>query len=189
MSFTNIRQLKSARLAIFMLTALCLSTSATLPQESSSSTVDLPAAPSSTPTARLSGAVQKNAGLRINRAESNRLTPDRPYLLMDAAQFAQPPILPQPAPLTGNAAQMAGEAREKAPTAKAKYIWQLSRDGGYYDATGQISVVVPGDQLYKYGGTFQDGKPVPTTPVVTNFANHAYRFPYVIKKNSPQPGR
>lgn len=61
------------------------------------------------------------------------------------------------------------------------YIWEQSAVGGYYDATGQNKQIIMGDQLYLYGGTFADGTPVPTTPVVCNFAGHVY-MPYVVKR-------
>lgn len=51
-------------------------------------------------------------------------------------------------------------------------VWQQSHAGGYYDATGRIGVVVPGSELWRYGGTFGDGRPVPNGPVQTNFAGH-----------------
>ncbi|MBX9694259.1 MAG: hypothetical protein K2Z81_17880, partial [Cyanobacteria bacterium] len=44
--------------------------------------------------------------------------------------------------------------------------WMISKDGGYFDGTGQIKVLVPGNELYKYGGTLQDGRPVPNSPNV-----------------------
>lgn len=124
---------------------------------------------------KLFGSVQRNSGLRIDREKRQELLPDSRYQ-MDASQFEQPPLLPQvKEPLAG--------AVEAAPAPKkSSYVWNLSNMGGYYECTGQIKVVVPGDQLYKYGGKFIDGTDVPTTPVTTNFAGHVYRFPYVIKR-------
>lgn len=63
---------------------------------------------------------------------------------------------------------------------KGTYIWGQSALGGYYDATGQIKEVVRGDELYKYGGAFQDGVAVPNFPVTCNFKGHTYR-PFIRK--------
>jgi len=38
-----------------------------------------------------------------------------------------------------------------------------SRDGGYYDATGEVKATVKGNELYKYGGTMSNGRAAPTT--------------------------
>ena len=65
--------------------------------------------------------------------------------------------------------------------ARGTYIWGQSAAGGYYDCSGKMSGTVMGDQLYKLGGTFVDGTPVPTTPVVCNFRGHVYK-PYVVKR-------
>ena len=55
------------------------------------------------------------------------------------------------------------------PQTNKPHIWQVSKLGGYYDASGQIEGTVPGDQLYKYGGFMGDGvTPVPQTPVGTD---------------------
>lgn len=62
-----------------------------------------------------------------------------------------------------------------------KHLWGQSDAGGYYDATGQMSGTVMGDELYKYGGTFTDGTPVPAYPAVCNFKGHVYK-PYVRKQ-------
>lgn len=122
----------------------------------------------------LAGSVQMNR-IRLPRRYATPPAPNVDYYNMN----------PQEAVVNIN--DYAGSVMTTAPLPPppkiSNYIWGLSRDGGYYDATGQVKIVVPGDQLYKYGGTFMDGTSVPTTPVVTNFANHAYRFPYVIRKN------
>ncbi|MBY0358701.1 MAG: hypothetical protein K2W82_11915 [Candidatus Obscuribacterales bacterium] len=123
----------------------------------------------------LSGSVQMNR-IRLNRRYATPPAPNPDYYNMN------------PHEAVVNVNDYAGSVMTAAPAPPpppkiSNYIWGLSRDGGYYDATGQIKIVVPGDQLYKYGGTFMDGTAVPVTPVVTNFANHAYRFPYVIRKN------
>ncbi len=53
--------------------------------------------------------------------------------------------------------------------------WMISKDGGYFDGTGQIKFLVPGNELYKYGGTLQDGRPVPNTPnVQMNASGHIF---------------
>lgn len=45
--------------------------------------------------------------------------------------------------------------------------WSVNKEGGYEDITGQVSGTVPGNELYKYGGTMKrDGRAVPTTPHV-----------------------
>lgn len=124
---------------------------------------------------RLSG------GVRLNNMRIQRAAPLPAY----GSEFARPDNF-QSAVSTQD--YMGGVSISPPPQQpqppKGKYIWGLSRDGGYYDASGQIKTVIPGDQLYKYGGTFMDGQSVPTSPVVTNFAGHAYRFPYVIRKGN-----
>lgn len=126
----------------------------------------------STPVKPLTGVIQRNTGLRIDRTKPNDYKP------LDGAAFAQPPVTSPP--IAGATQQLAGEAAKEAPK-KGKHIWHQSLAGGYYDATGAIPGVIPGDELYKYGGVFQDGLPVPTTPVAMNFAKHCYRFPFVPK--------
>lgn len=66
------------------------------------------------------------------------------------------------------------------PKKRGTMVWGQSLAGGYYDSTGQVKEVVRGDELYKYGGTFQDGVAVPEYPVTCNFAGHTYR-PFVRK--------
>ncbi len=52
-------------------------------------------------------------------------------------------------------------------------VWHASKDGGYYDSTGQITFLVDGQKLYLYGGFLGDGRPVPNTPnVPTNMLGH-----------------
>lgn len=128
---------------------------------------------------KLFGSVERNSGLRIDR--SQRLVPQNGYQ-MDPTDFSQPPMQPAMQPA---AQPLEAAAQKEATPKKPTYVWNLSLAGGYYECTGQIKVVVPGDQLYKYGGTFIDGTAVPDAPAVTNFAGHVYRFPYVLKK---QPG-
>ena len=53
-------------------------------------------------------------------------------------------------------------------------VWQQSAAGGYYDATGQVGHIVHGSELWRFGGTFGDGRPVPNGPAATNFAGHVY---------------
>jgi len=51
--------------------------------------------------------------------------------------------------------------------------WSIRREGGYYDGTGQVQGNVPGNELYRYGGTMSDGRPAPTTPNVhVNTSGH-----------------
>lgn len=76
-----------------------------------------------------------------------------------------PPVVPIPTP----------------QPVKSTCVWGQSAAGGYYDCSGKTPGTVMGDQLYKYGGTFVDGTPVPTTPVVCNFRGHVYK-PYVVKR-------
>lgn len=63
-----------------------------------------------------------------------------------------------------------------------KHLWGQSDAGGYYDATGQMTGTIMGDELYKFGGTFTDGTPVPAYPAVCNFKGHVYK-PYVRKQS------
>ncbi len=67
----------------------------------------------------------------------------------------------------------AQSATPPAPPARSPYIWQMSRDGGYYDASGQIKGTVPGSELWRYGGVMGDEvTPVPQGPVRMNSAGH-----------------
>lgn len=95
--------------------------------------------------------------------------------------FQQNPTLPT---MSGQVSSQSGlvDLSKDFAIKKAPYIWGLSRDGGYYDATGQIKTVIKGEDIYKYGGTFIDGTAVPSAPVITNFAKHAYRNPYYYLK-------
>lgn len=53
-------------------------------------------------------------------------------------------------------------------------VWGQSLAGGYYDSTGQIPGVIHGSELWRFGGKFTDGRPVPSGPVPTNAAGHVY---------------
>ena len=58
---------------------------------------------------------------------------------------------------------------------EAPYIWVQASVGGYYDASHTTPNVVTADQLYRYGGKFADGTPVPTEPIASlNSMGHAY---------------
>lgn len=101
------------------------------------------------------------------------------YGQMPAPQYGQIPApQPQAVPYAGNASTFASSAVTRK---RGNYIWQQSAVNGYYDATGQVKDLVPGDQLYLYGGKFADGTEVPFTPVVCNFKAHVY-FPFVVKR-------
>ena len=102
--------------------------------------------------------------------EKNRVTIPKVPTLVESADYATsiaPPPPPPPPP----------------KKAKGNYIWGQSAMGGYYDGTGQIKVVVPGDELYKYGGKFMDGVEVPDYPVTVNFRQHTYR-PFIMKRSA-----
>jgi hypothetical protein len=67
--------------------------------------------------------------------------------------------------------QMPQSARGSAP-----YVWSQSMQGGYHDASGNISQNVNANKLYLYGGKFSDGTPVPPTPIPNqNAFGHAYK--------------
>ena len=55
--------------------------------------------------------------------------------------------------------------------------WVMSKDGGYYDSTGQISGTVRGDQLFRFGGVMQNGSPAPSSPdVLMNAFGHIIAY-------------
>lgn len=188
MLFNSLRHDRLHRSSCLVIAAICITVPACQAQQGSAQN-DMDAAFSASPvtTSRasstavkpLTGTIQRNAGLRINRSNATK-APIQDYQPLDGAAFAQPPpILP--------AAPLAAAAAKAAEAPKRKHLWHQSRDGGYYDATGAIGFLVPGDELYKYGGVFEDGLPVPTTPVAMNFAKHCYRFPFVVKR-APMSG-
>ncbi len=51
---------------------------------------------------------------------------------------------------------------------KHEPVWQVSRLGGYYDATGGIAGTVAESDLHLYGGRFADGRPVNGEPKLRN---------------------
>jgi hypothetical protein len=56
----------------------------------------------------------------------------------------------------------------------APYIW-VQGVVGYYDASHTTPAIVTADQLYRYGGKFADGTPVPSAPIASlNSTGHAY---------------
>jgi hypothetical protein len=57
----------------------------------------------------------------------------------------------------------------------APYIWCQSGEGGYYDSTGNAKQRVWANELYRFGGRFQDGTPVPAQPI-TNFNSMGHAF-------------
>ena len=62
-----------------------------------------------------------------------------------------------------------------ATVAGAPYIWVQASVGGYYDASHTTPAIVTADQLYRYGGKFADGTPVPNQPIASlNSMGHAY---------------
>lgn len=91
--------------------------------------------------------------------------------------------VPQNGPPTNILNPQVGSVNQNALDTQARgtYVWSQSGAGGYYDATGQTKEVVPGDQLYKWGGKLQDGAVIPPYPVVCNFAKHVYR-PFIRKQ-------
>ena len=104
----------------------------------------------------------------------------------EASDFASAPLQKQtpkaaalPAPLAGQASTISGGVSQTKPQPKEPpYIWWQSLYGGYYDGSGTLSSnnVIPADQLYKYGGKFSDGTPVPRTPISSkNIAGHAFK--------------
>ena len=51
--------------------------------------------------------------------------------------------------------------------------WVIDKSGGYRDSTDQVKGTIPGNELYRYGGTMKDGRAVPTTPNVNvNSSGH-----------------
>ncbi|MBY0550408.1 MAG: hypothetical protein K2W95_24225 [Candidatus Obscuribacterales bacterium] len=188
MLFINLRHERLQCSSSLLVAAICVAVPASQAQQGSGQNemdAAFSAPPITTGSAHsttvkpLTGTIQRNAGLRIERGKAVK-APDQEYQPLDGAAFAQPPpVLP--------AAPLAAAADKSAEAPKRKHLWHQSRDGGYYDATGAIGFLVPGDELYKYGGVFEDGLPVPTTPVAMNFAKHCYRFPFVVKR-MPQSG-
>lgn len=128
------------------------------------------AAPAVSPTSpKLFGTIQKSKVL-----PSDNLQPMEPSSdLVRSNDYATP------APQFTMAPIPAAASTTQKPI--SKYVWGQSAAGGYFDASGQTKELVMGDLLYKYGGTFMDGTPVPTTPVVCNFKGHVYK-PYVVKR-------
>lgn len=54
-------------------------------------------------------------------------------------------------------------------------VWYPSREGGYYDGTGQIQGNIPGHMLFQFGGSLSDGRAAPNSPnVFMNQAGHLY---------------
>lgn len=53
--------------------------------------------------------------------------------------------------------------------------WMVSRDGGYYDATGNVQGTVSGADLYQYGGTMGDGSGLPGPGAAVNAQGHLIR--------------
>ncbi len=52
-------------------------------------------------------------------------------------------------------------------------VWVIDKLGGYHDSTDQVKGTIPGNELYRYGGTMKDGRAVPTTPHVNvNSSGH-----------------
>ena len=116
-------------------------------------------------TSRLYGHIERQKDLPYSHAyRSGQARSDLPVQAGDYVGSVNAFVAPLPAVLR-----------------QSNYIWQQSVDGGYYDATGQIKILVMGDQLFRYGGKLSDGTAVPTTPVVCNFKGHVY-FPYVVKR-------
>lgn len=116
--------------------------------------------------------------------KSKVLPPTQPLVPMDPAadlvranDYATP-VAPFKAAQPIPASAMMNQAP---PKPESKFVWGQSAAGGYFDASGQMKENVMGDQLYKFGGKFMDGTPVPTTPVVCNFKGHVYK-PYVVKR-------
>ncbi len=124
----------------------------------------------------------QDKSLLYGSVEHNKNLPPRPQTrtqepaldsFVTADDYASPPA---PAPQNNTPLQAAASKQ-----ASATFIWGQSADGGYFDASGQHKSNVMGDELYKYGGKFLDGSPVPTTPVVCNFKGHVYK-PFVVKR-------
>jgi hypothetical protein len=52
-------------------------------------------------------------------------------------------------------------------------VWVIDKFGGYRDSTEQVKGTIPGNELYRYGGTMKNGRAVPTTPQVNvNSSGH-----------------
>jgi hypothetical protein len=67
------------------------------------------------------------------------------------------------------------QANQWAGQNNAPYVWCQSVDGGYYDSSGTAKEHVMANQLFRYGGRFQDGTPVPAEPITSfNSMGHAY---------------
>lgn len=98
--------------------------------------------------------------------EYQQATQQREFGSVDPTQFASP------APTRFSA----GIAQAQPQRAMAPYVWCQSNEGGYYDETGHAKTNVWAAELYKFGGRFKDGTPVPARPI-TNFnaMGHAYK--------------
>ncbi|MBI4533321.1 MAG: hypothetical protein HY711_05170 [Candidatus Melainabacteria bacterium] len=56
---------------------------------------------------------------------------------------------------------MDGNSHDQVSDFQTPCLWYPSRQGGYYDASGQVNGVILGSQVHKYGGVMADGMPVP----------------------------
>jgi hypothetical protein len=104
--------------------------------------------------------------------------------LMDSGQ-AFPALSTQSGKEAPPSAGLAGAVDQAEPVKPLKnpYIWQMSKFGGYYDASGQMKGTVNGAELYKYGGFMGDEvTPVPKGPVKTNQFGHFEWHPSWMKQ-------
>jgi hypothetical protein len=141
--------------------ALLTSTSPAMAQERLQGAVRLDGSPMrlqrSTPTT-LSGAAA---------AVENFLERNQPYASSVDADSFRAQARPR--------AFRASIASSPQPTQSAPYVWCQSMAGGYSDSSGHISRNVWAADLYKFGGRFQDGTPVPREPITDfNSMGHAY---------------
>ncbi len=86
---------------------------------------------------------------------------------------SRPPVLD---PLQEPEAPLLSGRDSRNQRVRGTHVWQLSTQGGYYDVTQQVKRVVPGYDLWRYGGTFANGYPVAPGPVSVNGAKHTRNY-------------
>jgi len=134
------------------------------------------------PNPQLSGAVHFDTApgcMRITRAKSEALSGSADQ--QHSYGFEQEPRFDNvidPSAFTGGTVSRSAGAQisQSAPSPQPPFIWYQCAEGGYYDGSGHTADRVWANQLYKYGGKFNDGTPVPKEPITQfNSSGHAFR--------------